>query len=161
MDLTGLIVDLGRHHRQVGGIGGERDAFEEALARDPVRVSLLSRCHGERGRARYTGNPAAIIAPPTVHRSRPDNETRITNRDVPFSNSLDDRPQPWGAVDRVRLRSLPVSRGRLVGAHGPVLGTTAMPGCIPEDHRRVPVDLLVFQASARPRISLHDQPRST
>jgi hypothetical protein len=54
------------------------------------------------------------------------------------------------AVDRVRLRSLPAGRGRLVGGHRPVPRTATVAGHVPGDHRRVPVeqpaDLLVLQA---------------
>src|SRR3954470_14819201 len=42
MDLTGSVVDLGSHHRQVFRVGGDRDAFGEVFAQDPVRVLVAA-----------------------------------------------------------------------------------------------------------------------
>jgi len=62
VDLTGSVVDVASHHREIVGIGGDVGAFGEELADDPVEVLVAAAFprgvrvgeeHGEFGRWKH------------------------------------------------------------------------------------------------------------
>src|SRR4051812_14955246 len=61
VDLTGSVVDVGGHHRQIGGSAVIGTPFGKNSRTMRFRFSLLPRSQGECGWAKNTGRPVAVI----------------------------------------------------------------------------------------------------